>query len=111
MLILELSKIVKYEFWYDYVKPKYKEKATLWYMDIDIKTEDIYVDLAKYVGARSDRPLPQEKYKKVIGLMKDKLWGKTMKEFAAWRLKTYNNDEDKKSKLRKKCIIKKKTKI
>ena len=31
--ILELSKIVMYEFWYDYVKPKYGEKAKLCYMD------------------------------------------------------------------------------
>ena len=27
--IIELSKILKYEFWYDYVKPKYDEKAKL----------------------------------------------------------------------------------
>ena len=27
--ILELSKTLKYEFWYDYVKPKYDEKAKL----------------------------------------------------------------------------------
>ena len=27
--ILELSKILMYEFWYDYVKPKYAEKANL----------------------------------------------------------------------------------
>ena len=31
--ILELSKILMYEFWYDYVKPKYGEKAKLCYMD------------------------------------------------------------------------------
>ena len=31
--ILELSKIVMYEFWYDYVKPKYKEKAKICYVD------------------------------------------------------------------------------
>ena len=29
--ILELSKILMYEFWYDYVKPKYGEKAKLCY--------------------------------------------------------------------------------
>ena len=43
--ILEISKIAMCEFWYDYVKPKYNEKAKLCYMDQDslivhIKTED-----------------------------------------------------------------------
>ena len=33
--ILELSKIVMYQFWCDYVKPKYDEKAKLCYMDTD----------------------------------------------------------------------------
>ena len=33
--ILELSKIVMYEFWYDYVKPTYEEHTKLCYMDID----------------------------------------------------------------------------
>ena len=32
---LELSKILMYEFWYDYLKPKYGEKAKLCYMDTD----------------------------------------------------------------------------
>ena len=36
-----------YEFWYDYVKPKYQDNAKLCYMDtgsfiINIKTEDFY---------------------------------------------------------------------
>ena len=34
--ILELNKIVMYEFWYDYVKPKYGEKAKLCYMDAGV---------------------------------------------------------------------------
>ena len=33
--ILEISKIVMYKFWYDYLKPKYREKAKLYYMDTD----------------------------------------------------------------------------
>ena len=48
--ILAISKLVMYEFWYDYVKPKYGEKVKLCYMDIDsfmvyIKTKDIYLNI------------------------------------------------------------------
>ena len=40
-----------YEFWYDYVKPKYGEKASLCYMDtgsfiVQVKIDDIYKDIA-----------------------------------------------------------------
>ena len=43
-----------YEFWCDYVKPKYQDNAKLCYMDTDsfiiyIKTEDICADIAKDV--------------------------------------------------------------
>ena len=34
--ILELSKILMYEFWYDYLKTKYGEKAKLCYVDTGI---------------------------------------------------------------------------
>ena len=36
LLILELSEMLMYEFWYDYLKSKYDEKLTLCYMDTDI---------------------------------------------------------------------------
>ena len=54
---MEESKIVTHEVWPDYVKPKYREKAKLCYMDtcsftVYIKTEDIYVDIAKVVETR-----------------------------------------------------------
>ena len=35
MSILDISKTLMYEFWYDSVKPKYKDKAKLFYMDTD----------------------------------------------------------------------------
>ena len=85
--ILDLSKAVMYEFWYDSVKAKYGENVKRCYMDTDsfiinVKTEDIYIDIAEYVKARLDtsifelgRPLLNEKNKKVIGLMKDDLGG------------------------------------
>ena len=43
-----------YEFWYDYVKPKYQSNAKLCYMDTDnfiihFKTEDFYKDIANDV--------------------------------------------------------------
>ena len=59
LLILELSIILMYEFWYDYVKPKYGEKVKLCYMDTDsfivyIKTDDIYKDILEDVETRYD---------------------------------------------------------
>ena len=51
MSILDISKTLMYEFWYDYIKPKYEDAAKLCYMDTDsfiihIKTEDFYEDIA-----------------------------------------------------------------
>ena len=56
--ILDLSKILMYEFHYDYMKPKYDgEKLKLCYMDTDslvyeIKTEDFYADIVDDVLVR-----------------------------------------------------------
>ena len=106
-----------YEFWYDYLKPKYGENAKNFYMDTDsflahIKTNDIYEDIAKDVETRFDtsnfeidRPLPKERKKKVIGLMKDELDPK------AYSYLKDNNDEDKKVKGTKKCVIKRNLKL
>ena len=57
--ILDLSKTVMYEFWYDYVKPKYGENAKLCFMDTDsfivhVKTDDIYKDIAEDAETRFD---------------------------------------------------------
>ena len=58
-----------------------------------------------------DRSLPKGKNERVIGIMKDELSGQIIKEFFGLRAKIYsylkdNNDEDKKSKGTKKCVIK-----
>ena len=57
--IIDLSKIIMYEFHYDYMLPKYGDKIKLCYMDTDsyvydIKTEDFYKDIAKDVEVRFD---------------------------------------------------------
>ena len=131
--ILEISKILMYEFWYDHMKPKYNHNVRLCYMDTDsfvmhIKTNDFYKDIANDVENRFDtsnyevntsetsalarKPLPTGKNKKIIGLMKDELGGKIITEFVTLRPKTYSfltgdGQEDKKAKGTKKCIIKK----
>ena len=91
--ILEVSRILMYEFWYDYVTPKYDEKAKLFYMDTDIfityiKTDYIYKNNAEDVRSGFhtsnygfDRRFHKGKKKNVIGIMKDKLGGKIMIEF------------------------------
>ena len=72
LLILEISKTLMYEFWYDYINPKYQSNAKLCYMDTDsliiyIKSEDFYEDIATDVEKRFDtsnydvsRPLPTD---------------------------------------------------
>ena len=57
--ILEMNKIIMYEFCYEYIKPKYGEKAKICFMDthsfiVYIKTEDIYASIAKDVEKRFD---------------------------------------------------------
>ena len=125
MLILDISKTLLYKFWYDYIKPKYEDRAKLCYTDTDslvihIITEDVFADISDDVERWFDtsnydendkRPLPIGKNKKVNGLFKDELRGKIVKEFCALTGKTYSclmddNSEVKKSKGSKKCIRK-----
>ena len=82
---------------YDYIKPKYEDRAKLCYTDTDsfiihIITEDFYRDISNDITkwfdtSNSDennkRPLPIGNNKKVSGFFKDELGGKIMKEFVA----------------------------
>ena len=123
--IFHISKTLMYEFWHDYLKPKYGDKIKLCYMDTDsfivhIETEDFYIVIAKDVDKwfetsvydkDHNRPLPIGKNKKVIGMFKEELNGKIMTELCAPRAKTYafkydNDKEKKKTKGTKKCVIK-----
>ena len=54
MSTLDISKTLIHKFWYDYIKPKYQDKAKLCYMDTEsfiiyIKTKDFYKDIANDV--------------------------------------------------------------
>ena len=65
-----------YEFWYDYAKPKYDEKAKFCYMDTDsfivyIKANNIYKDI-------EDLETRLGENKNVIRLMENELGGKIM---------------------------------
>ena len=97
MSVLDISKTLMYEVWYDYIKPKYQDSTKLCYMDtesfvIHIKTEDFYedtagdvkkwFDISNYDGCNSaendKRPLPIGKNKKEIDFFKDELGRKIM---------------------------------
>ena len=126
--MLEISKTLMYEFWYDYMKPKYVDNVKLCYMDTDsfimhVKTEDFYNNIEYDVEKRFDtlnyevnRQLPTGKNKKVIGLFKGEQRGKIMSEFAALRPKTYSylmddGESDEKAKGTKKYVIKRRLKF
>ena len=131
--VLDISKTLMYEFYYDYLKPKYGDKVKLCYIDTDsfiihIQTEDFYIDIDNDVNEwfytsgydkKLDRPLTTGINKKVIGKFKDKLNGLIMTELCAARAKTYSiryeeNDkvkEMKKAKGTKKCVLEKELKF
>ena len=118
-VILDLSKLVMYEFHHDYIRRKYdSQNLKLCYMDTGSLVYQIHADIASEVPARfdtsahrSDRPLPTGLNKKVIGLMKDEMGGDIIEEFVALRPKLYSyrvgSKEHKKCKGIKKNVVKK----
>ena len=124
MCILDLSKTIMYDFHYNYIKPKYGNKAKLLFTDTDslmyeIETEDFYKDISEDVKNRfdtSDYPenhpsgIPTGINKKVLGMFKDEAGGKTIKEFVGLRAKLYSfkmdeGGESKKCKGVKKQVV------
>ena len=93
MSILDICKMLMYEFWYDYIKPKYNNNAKLCHIETgsfvtQIKTNNFYENIKDDVKVCFDssnctevRPLPTVMNKKVSGLMKVELGGKIKIKF------------------------------
>ena len=125
MCILDLSKILMYDFHYNYIKKKYEGKAKLLFTDTDslayeIQTEDFYKDIADDIQARFDTSEYPKNHpsgiktginKKVLGMFKDEAAGKQIDEFVGLRAKLYSykmfeGDEHKKCKGIKRSVVK-----
>lgn len=110
--ILELAKLRMYEFFYDFIKPKYGDRATLLMTDTDstllhVKTPDLYQDMSKNLDAYDTSDFDPDhichslKNKKALGLFKDELPRHVISEFVGLCPKIYSlrlNDETTKRK-------------
>ena len=108
MCILDVSKVLMYDFHYNYIKPKYNERALLLMTDTDslcyeIETEDFYKDIAGDVKSKFDTSAYPKEHpsgiktgvnKKVIGMMKDECSGEVMVGFVGLRAKLYATKMD-----------------
>ena len=99
--ILELSKVLMFDFYYNHIKAKYGSLAKLLFSDtvslcLEVKTEDIYVDMTRdaqlfdFSEYATDHLLYSTENKKVIGKFKDKTHGIPIKEFVGLRPKMYS---------------------
>ena len=122
MCILDLSKTLMYDFHYNYIKDKYRDKARLLFTDTDsltyeIESKDVYKNFWKDKDRFDNSDYPQESpyfdktNKKVIGKFKDEAAGIPIIEFIGLRSKMYsyikdNNKGGKTAKGIKKNVIK-----
>lgn len=124
MAVLDISKVVMYEYYYNFLKKRYGDQISLVYTDTDsfvleVETDDFYADMKQNLERydTSDYPkdnkfnMPQVN-KKVPGLFKDELNGEIITEFVGLRSKMYcvktgSVDKMKKAKGVKKCVLKK----
>ena len=114
MCILELSKVLMYQFHYDHIKNKYGNGSRLLFADTDIadteiKTEKVYGDFSndKEMFDFSNHSTKSKNYdnsnKLVVGKMKDETAGSAIEEFAGLKSEMYShlvndNSEHKKAK-------------
>ena len=118
MTILENSKILMYDFFYNHLKARYGQKCELIYTDtdsliLDIRTDDLYKDMQdnswQYDTSNypKDHLLYNDKNKKALGKMKDECGGEVIEEVVAVRPKMYSVEVGKKN-IRKAKGVKKK---
>ena len=99
--ILELSKVLMYDFHYNHMVPKYKKNLSLCFTDTDsllydVKTENIYDDMKSNYDLYdfSEYPLEHSLFskenKKVIGKMKDELNSIVLLDFIGLYPKSYS---------------------
>ncbi|CAH3182390.1 unnamed protein product, partial [Porites lobata] len=102
--ILDLSKTLMFDFHYNYIRKKYKNKAELLFTDTDslmyqIYTDNFYKDISRDIKKKfdtSDYPPNHESgiltgvNKKVIGMFKDEVAGKQITCFVGLRPKLYS---------------------
>ena len=125
MSILDISKNCIYEFYYNIMKEKYREKIKLLYMDTDslimeVKTDDCYAIVKSMIHEFATSYYPKDNSyglwlvnKKVLRKFKDELNGKVIEEFIGLRSKLYafkvfgDGKETKKAKGVKKNVVQK----
>ena len=101
MSVLDLSKHLMYDFYYNTLKARYGDKIRLLYTDTDslivkVDTEDIYADMSLNADLYDTsnyspgHPLFSNTNKKIIGKFKDELGGKVLTEFIGIRPKMYS---------------------
>ena len=120
MTVLDLSKHLMFDFYYNTLKARYGENVRLLYTDTDnlivkVDTEDIYADMSLNADLYDTsnyapgHPLYSDENKKIIGKFKDELGGKVMTEFIGIRPKMFSyvgEESGKRAKGVKKSVLK-----
>jgi len=99
--IHEISKLIMYQFFYDYLKPTYGEKCTLLFTDTDslcchIETTDLYEDMAQNLDLfdtsnfEQEHPLYSRQNYRVFGKFKSETGSIPPKEFVGLRANMYS---------------------
>ena len=96
MSVLDLSKHLMYDFYYNQLRAQYRDRCQLLYTDTDsllleVQTEDVFRDMASHAELydTSEHPPAQHRQKKVLGKM-DECAGRPIAEYVGLRPKMYS---------------------